>query len=349
MRPRRPSLGPRGVAGAALGTLGLVPLLLLALHAGVLPARAHGLEPALLALRETQPGSYAVTWKSSKLRLPGANVVPRLPARCREASRAEAIDAGDRIELRWSIDCGARGLAGETVGVDGLEVARITALLLVERRDGSVTQSVLNARTPSIVVAVQPGAWDVLRDYAVLGVEHILGGPDHLLFVLGLLLLVPTTRLLVETVTAFTIGHSITLSAAVLGVATVPSRPVEVLIAASVLLLAVELAREADRATPLRRFPWLMALAFGLLHGFGFAGALAEAGLPSRDVPLALLAFNAGIELGQLAFVLVALAVARLVVRRAHAPLAPARTTVVYAMGILAAFWCLERVALLLA
>jgi hypothetical protein len=153
----------------------------------------------------------------------------------------------------------------------------------------------------------------------------------------------------VQTITAFTLGHSITLSAAALGLATVPSRPVEVLIALSVLALAVELARDPREPTWLRRFPWMMALAFGLLHGFGFAGALAEAGLPAGQIPLALVSFNGGIELGQLAFVAAVLALGVLA-RRAAPGLAAGSTRVaVYAMGILAAYWCFERVAVWLA
>jgi hydrogenase/urease accessory protein HupE len=330
-----------------------VVALLLALATLVLStiaARAHGLEPALLALRETAPGTYDVTWRSSAVRLPGAEVAPRLPERCRATSGAHATESDERIELRWQIDCGPDGLAGATLGVAGLEAARTTALLSITTLAGGGTQRVLSPRAPSLVVPRDPGALEVVGSYSMLGVEHILRGPDHLLFVLGLLLLVPTTRLLVQTITAFTLGHSITLSAAVLGVAQVPSRPVEVLIAASVLLLAVELARDGEARTLLRRAPWLAALAFGLLHGFGFAGALGEAGLPPGDVPLALLAFNLGIELGQLAFVLVVLGAAKLVARWLPSRGAlQARRAVVYAMGILAAFWCFERAALWLA
>jgi len=157
-------------------------------------------------------------------------------------------------------------------------------------------------------------------NYAALGVEHILTGPDHLLFVLGLVLLVAGTRRLLATVTAFTVGHSVTLSLAVLGFARVPPGPTEVLIALSVYALAVELARDARRPTLMRRLPWLVAAGFGLLHGLGFAGALRQAGLPAGDVPLALAAFNAGVELGQLLFIAAVLVVRR-AVRLAPAPL----------------------------
>jgi len=308
-------------------------------------ALAHGLDPAALALKESAPGIFAVTWRASALRLPGADVRPLLPASCRRVSDVESGEAADHVILRWTVDCGAGGLAGATIGVADLAAAKINALLTVTYDGGERVQVVLSPRQPVFTVPERASRWDVVHDYARLGVEHILSGPDHLLFVFGLLLLVATTRLLVQTITAFTLGHSITLSAAVLGLASVPSRPIEVLIALSVLVLAVELARDDGQGTALRRFPWLMAVAFGLLHGFGFAGALAEAGLTGDDVPLALVSFNVGIEIGQLAFVAAVLAGGALLTR--WLPLAAAQSTrpAVYAMGVLAAFWCFERVA----
>lgn len=307
--------------------------------------RAHGLDPASLALRETRPGVFEVRWRASALRLPGANVQPRLPARCHQSGPADAVDEGDRVTLGWTVDCGPGGLAGDAIGVDDLAAAKINALLTVERPDGERIQTVLSPRNPSFTVPARPSRWNVVRGYVTLGIEHILTGPDHLLFVFGLLLLVSASRLLLQTITAFTLGHSLTLSAAALHFANVPSRPVEVLIALSVLTLAVELARNVERPTMLRRFPWAMAVAFGLLHGFGFAGALAEAGLPAADVPLALVSFNGGIELGQLAFVAAALTTGTLLGRWLPAMAARSMPLAVYTMGVLSAFWCLERVA----
>ncbi len=303
---------------------------------------AHGLDPASLALRETRAGAFEVRWRASALRVPGTNVQPALPARCRRIDRGEALDETDRVTLRWTVDCGPGGLEGEVIGVDDLAAAKINALLTVERLDGERLQAVLGPRTPSFTVPARPSRWDVVQGYVRLGIEHILTGADHLLFVFGLLLLVSASRLLVQTITAFTLGHSLTLSAAALHLANVPSRPVEVLIAASVLTLAVELARDVEQPTLLRRFPWAMAVAFGLLHGFGFAGALAETGLPAGDIPLALVSFNVGIELGQLAFVGAVLATGIVVAR--WLPVRSLRMAV-YAMGILSAFWCFERIA----
>jgi hydrogenase/urease accessory protein HupE len=309
-------------------------------------AGAHGLDPAALSLRETRAGVFEVRWRASALRIPGADVRPVLPERCTRIDRADAIDETDHVTLRWSVDCGPGGLAGERIGVDGLAAAKINALLTIERLDHEKVQAVLGPRSPSLTVPARPTRWDVVRGYVMLGIEHILSGPDHLLFVFGLLLLVAAPRLLVQTITAFTLGHSVTLSAAALHLATVPSRPVEVLIAVSVLTLAVELARDVRQPTLLRRFPWAMAMAFGLLHGFGFAGALAEAGLPAGDIPLALVAFNGGIELGQLAFVAVVLGAGALVWRWLPAIATRSTRLAVYPMGILSAFWCFERLAI---
>jgi hydrogenase/urease accessory protein HupE len=307
--------------------------------------RGHGLDPASLTLREIRAGVIEVAWQMSMLRAPGTDVRPVLPSACRSVGESEAVEQNDRVTVRWTVDCGADGLAGAEIRVEDLEAAKINALVRIERLDGSETLTVLGPRDPSFVVPARAEWWEVVRSYGALGVEHILTGPDHLLFVFGLLLLVPSLRLLAETITAFTIGHSITLSAAVLRVASVPSRPIEVLIALSVLVLAVELAG-GDRSTWLRRRPWLMAGTFGLLHGFGFAGALTEAGLPPGDVPLALASFNVGIECGQLMFVAVVLAARVLATRFAPGIAVRALRPAVYAMGITAAFWSFERVAL---
>ena len=320
-----------------------------ALAAAVLLAPAvglgHGLDPASLALRETRAGVFEVRWRASAFRLPGANVQPVLPARCRRIDRGDAVEEIDRVTLRWTVDCGPGGLEGEVVRIDDLGMAKINALLSIERLDGAKLQAVLGPRAPSFAVPARPSRWGVVGGYASLGVEHILTGPDHLLFVFGLLLLVSASRLLVQTITAFTLGHSLTLSAAALHLASVPSRPVEVLIAASVLTLAVELARDVERPTLLRRFPWAMAVAFGLLHGFGFAGALAEAGLPPDDIPLALVSFNGGIEVGQLVFVGAVLAVGAVAARWLPAIATRSTRLAVYGMGMLSAFWCFERIA----
>lgn len=314
-----------------------------------MPAGAHGLDPAVLSLRETTPGTFEVRWRTSALRIPGADVRPVLPARCRPTSPARDVGDANHVELRWTVDCGAAPLAGEDIRIADLGAAKINALVTVTGVDGEEIQAVLGPRQDVLRVPARPVWTDVARGYVALGVRHILGGPDHLLFVFGLVLLVAGSRLLLRTITAFTLGHSVTLSAAALHVASVPPRPIEALIAATVLVLAVELARTARTPTLLRRFPWAMAVAFGLLHGFGFAGALAEAGLPPGDVPLALVSFNAGIEIGQLAFVGLVLLAGAGFARWRPAVAARAVPVAVYAMGVLSAYWWLERMAAWLA
>jgi hydrogenase/urease accessory protein HupE len=307
-------------------------------------AFAHPLSPALLELLERPDGRVDVVWRTSTVQVPDADFAPELPAECTVAGPPEASADERYATVRWVAECGAGGLVGRRVAIRGLASAQTDALVRVQLRDGRVLQTVLRKRSPAYVVPARPSAWDVCAEYGRLGTEHILEGPDHLLFVFGLVLLVASTRMLVQTVTAFTVGHSITLSAAVLDLVRLPSAPVEVLIAVSILVLATELARNRPD-TLMRRFPWLMAGTFGLLHGFGFAGALREAGLPQADVPLALFAFNVGIEIGQLLFVTLVVAAGVLLRRTWAAAGRVARLPAVYVMGVLAASWCYERVA----
>jgi hydrogenase/urease accessory protein HupE len=312
---------------------------------------AHPLAPALLEIHQRAGGLADVLWKTPALRVRGAHPEPVLPPRCRPLGPPTTTADGTGIERRWSVDCGPGGLVDAELRVEGLEEARAPALVRVVLADGRVARGVVSASSDTVRVPRRPSSLGVAWSYLVLGVEHILSGTDHLLFVLGLLLLASTRRLLLATISAFTVGHSVTLSLAALGVANVPSGPVELGIAASVYLLAVELARAPARPTLMRRWPWAMAGVFGLLHGLGFAAALREAGLPQGDVPLALVAFNGGVEVGQLVVVGVALGAAALVT----ACVAPrwaaggwVRRAPVYAMGAVAAGWMLERAVALL-
>ncbi|MFN2424877.1 MAG: HupE/UreJ family protein [Candidatus Binatia bacterium] len=308
-------------------------------------AFAHALDPVLFELREKPDGGYDVTWKAPNAKIPGVNLVAVLPPECRTIGEVERRDEDDATISTWTIDCGG-SLVGKTVGIDGLEST--DALLRIAMLSGAVDRRVLGADHARVTVAAEPSRFDVLREYGRLGIEHIAGGIDHLLFVFGLLLLTGGTRQLVATVTAFTLGHSVTLALAALGLVSVPQGPVEVVIAVTIFILAVELARDVGpRATLLRRRPWAMAFSFGLLHGLGFAGALREAGLPASDVPLALLSFNLGIEIGQLAFVAVVLVVLA-VLRSVLASMPPWLGRVpLYAMGTASAYWILERAAAL--
>jgi len=312
-------------------------------------AAAHALSPALLEIEELAGERVAVAWKISVFQPTGAALEPVLPPDCVAETPPADTAATDSITTRWTAHCPG-GLVGREVGVDGLATGKTDALVRIMLADRRVVQGVLRAGEPRLAIPVRARRVDVLRSYAKLGIEHILTGPDHLLFVFGLLLLVASPGLLVRTITAFTAGHSVTLSLAALGLARLPSRPIEVGIAASVFLLAVELSRD-PRPTPtlMRRAPWAIAGLFGLLHGLGFAGALAEVGLPDGEIPTALFAFNVGIELGQVCFdgvvLAAAAAVASIVTRRIPA----ARWIPVYAMGSLSALWCIERTLALVA
>ena len=321
--------------------LGGVSLLL-----GTAPAHAHPLAPALLELREHGGGRVEVKFKTPAKRLPGTNLVPLLPESCSTTALPTFEREGTGVVERYAADCNT-SLAGARVGIRGLEASQTDALLRVGLADGRHIQAVLRSSEPSLVIPERPSRLAVVRDYVRLGVEHIASGFDHLLFVFGLLVLVAARTVpLLKTVTAFTVGHSVTLSLAVLGFVAFPSGLVELAIAGSIFVLGAELAQAPGGApSRLRRFPWAMAWAFGLLHGFGFAGALAEIGLPSGEIPLALFAFNVGIELGQLAFIGLVLAAWRLVVR-VQVPLPPWSSALpAYGIGCLAAYWCIERAA----
>ncbi len=306
--------------------------------------RAHPLAPSLLELTEEPSGRVRARWRQP-LQLPaGARLEPLLPAHC--AVVAQPVETVDGVALlrHWAVDCGARGLSGARIEVGGLAMAGSDVLLRAVLSDGRVLQTILRAHAPAYTLpAVPQGRGEVASSYLRLGIEHLLTGWDHLAFVLGLCLLVAGWRRLLGTITAFTFGHSLTLSAAALGFVRVPPAPVEALIALSILTLAIELARPQRSALGER--PWLMAAGFGLLHGLGFAGALAQAGLPHNEIPLALCAFNLGIEAGQLAFVgavLVGVALLARVRPRLPAWSAAAPT---YAIGVLAAYWTFERLA----
>jgi hypothetical protein len=326
-------------------------LALLLLAAGV--AQAHPLAPALLDLRASAPGVYEVLWRTSLAAGGARQLRPQFPAACRQRgdARSAVEPSPPAFVARWTLDCGAAGLRGSVLQVAGLENSPINVILRLQDEDGAVLQALLDAQRPAFQVPAARAPPPVFGAYLRLGVEHLLSGIDHLLFIAGLVLLVHGGRLLL-TVSAFTVGHSLTLSLAVLGWLRVPASLAELGIAASLLLLGVELARPAGaRVGWLRRAPLAMAAGFGLLHGLGFAGALSELGLPASDIPLALFAFNLGIELGQL-LVVAGLLLLATAWRRLDWPRAsPAwqRALPAYATGSLAGYWFIERLATLAA
>lgn len=304
------------------------------------PVTAHPLAPSLLELTEGEVGVFDVRWKTPSLRAPGVEIEPMLPSRCVAQNEKRPEVGASYIELFWQVDCGTEGLNGAVLSVVGLERSRTTALVRVVFRDGQIAKALVRADAPEFTVAAGEGS---AQSYLALGFEHILLGPDHLLFVLGLLLLIVGARKLFGAVTSFTIGHSLTLGFAIMNWIRIPQQVVEVGIAISLVMVALELVRrDQEKVTLLRSRPWLAAFGFGLLHGLGFAGALREAGLPVDEIPIALLFFNLGIEAGQLVFIILAIGaialLAKASVRRDWLERVSA-----YAIGSLAVFWIIER------
>jgi hydrogenase/urease accessory protein HupE len=301
--------------------------------------------PAYLELKQSGAETYDVLWKvparGENMRL---GLYVRFPDETVETSEHRGLFAGGAWIDRWSVRRPG-GLAGETLHIDGLRNTLTDVLVRVERLDGTTLVSRVEPAQPSLLLQASPSLLTVARTYLALGFEHILLGIDHLLFVLALLLLVKGRRRLIGTITAFTVAHSVTLAAATLGFLNVQGAPVEAVIALSIVFVAAEIVHgQRGQEGLTARAPWIVAFVFGLLHGFGFAGALHEVGLPGHAIPLALFLFNVGVEVGQLLFVAVALALlamgSRPLARAPHwAALAPA-----YAIGSIAMFWTLQRI-----
>jgi hydrogenase/urease accessory protein HupE len=317
------------------------------------PALSDELRPGYLEMRQTSPVTYNLLFKiparGEDLRLA---IYVKLPEGTHDTGLPHAsFGDGAYVERRTVRRDG--GLAGQAVSIEGLSATSTDVLVRIESVEGAIQTERLSPTKTSFVVQAVPGSGEVAATYLRLGVEHILFGFDHLLFVLALVILVRDWRRVAVTVTAFTIAHSITLAAATLGFVNVPGPPVEATIALSIMLVSVEILN-ARRGKPslTARLPWLVAFSFGLLHGFGFAGALAEVGLPQHAIPVALLFFNLGVEIGQLAFVAAILTAGGLfhtaMALRLRPPLfqrAVNRLDVVaaYAIGTVAAFWLIER------
>ena len=308
-------------------------------------ALADDLQPGYLEIREREAVThqYSITWKAPIRPGFAARVVPIFP---RDCAATEPVRSGDAAALlaRWDIDCGAT-LAGRSVRLSGMENTPADALLRYQSANGITQAARLTPANPIAVILQKADRWQVARTYFVTGVEHILMGYDHLLFVLCLVLLLNGAWRVAATVTAFTIAHSLTLVATTLELISVPGPPVEAAIALSIVFLAVEIVKRKPGELRLsERFPWVVAFLFGLFHGFGFAGALAEIGLPQGEVPMALLTFNLGVEAGQLVIVAVAMLVLW-ALRRVHA-LYAARVQMIsaYAIGSIAFMWLLQRV-----
>jgi hydrogenase/urease accessory protein HupE len=320
--------------------------ILLGLGLGVCAgAQAHEVRPGYLELKQTGAESWKVLWKVPARGEFQLAIAPAWPENCALEGPPRRFATGAAATERSTIRCDG-GLTGREIVVSGLSTTVIDVLARLQRSDGTAQIVRLTPSAPAFVVEEAPRWTAVATTYLGLGVEHILYGIDHLLFVLAMLLLVRSWRRLVATITAFTIAHSITLAAATLGFVHVPPQPVEAAIALSIVFVAAEIVHARMGRTGLtERWPWVVAFAFGLLHGLGFASALREVGLPDSAIPTALLFFNLGVELGQLAFVGVVLAV--LASLRSLQLSAPAWSwrLASYGIGAVAMYWTIERVA----
>jgi hydrogenase/urease accessory protein HupE len=307
-------------------------------------ADAHRLQPAYLEINEQSAGKFSILWKKPFVAGRPMNISPQLPAGCSNITEPAVQTLATGAVERWLVDCGKSGITNNTIVIAGLSATQTDTLLRIQLIDGSMHTTVLRPDAPSFLIPEKASKSKVAGSYLLLGIEHILGGFDHLLFVLGLLLIVRSTSLLIKTITAFTLAHSVTLAMATLGFVHVPQAPVEAVIALSIIFLASELAKQHRGETGLTtRAPWLVALTFGLLHGFGFAGALTEVGLPQSDIPLALLFFNVGVEVGQLMFVSGVLVVTWVINKMKFRRPAWVEHGPAYAIGSLAAFWFIQR------
>src|SRR4029453_6058164 len=337
---------PRAFRSVRIGTLWLV-VFGLGLIGTSFAARAHDARPAYLEITQTTPTRYDVLWRTPVLSGMPLPVLLKLPDVLHEVTAPHMQELFDSIIQRRVVET-TGGLAGHRIEFLGLQGTIADVLVRVRLAGGATTTVMVRPSQPWVEIPASPdGPFAVAVAFVGHGISHILGGYDHLLFVFALLLIVRNTRVLVWTITAFTLAHSITLALATLGLVRVPGAPIEAAIAFSILLLASEIIR-LRRGEPslTARWPWVVAFCFGLLHGFGFAGALSEIGLPKGDIPLALFAFNVGVELGQLAFIEAVLGTLWAARRFSNLRGVERRVTTAapYAIGCLASFWFVERV-----
>jgi hydrogenase/urease accessory protein HupE len=306
-------------------------------------ATAHPLAPSVLSFEQHADGTVTMRWRAPAKRPTGQSLQPAIPESCRPLGPAERRKTEDEMAVVEIVElrCEPVDMLGAVVRVGGFADSSLNVVVRVARADGSVHHSILDAGTPALTIAAPVDESRSFVEYLMLGVEHLLTGWDHLTFVLGLLLLFGWRRRLIAAVTAFTAGHSVTLALSVLGVISLPMALVEAFIAMTIVVLALEI--QSGRHGLVWRHPWALPGTLGLLHGLGFASVLFDAGLPAGEIPLVLLGFNLGLEVGQLA--VIALAGACFVTFRSALPARwkNDRRIAAYAIGSLAAFWVIER------
>lgn len=319
--------------------------LILAMTMLALPmvASAHEVRPAYLQIDQVGDARFNVLWRTpllSGMRLP---VMLKFSDGIRVVTGPNERELPDSVVERSLIEA-PDGLVGQRITFIGLQATITDVMVRIKLKDGTVTTTLVRPSQAWIEVQPRQSVFQVVKVFVVEGIEHILFGFDHLLFVLALMLIVRSMRMLLLTITAFTVAHSITLTFATLGWITPPSGPVEIMIAFSIVLVAAEIvAKERGRTSLAISAPWVVAFVFGLLHGFGFASALKDLGLPQGDIPLALFSFNVGVEIGQLMFVALILVLTSLLRRFFKIP-RKAMIVSAYGIGIIAAFWTLERI-----
>lgn len=320
-------------------------MLLMALLAP-LATIAHEVRPAYLELRELQSGEFAVLWKTPMRGEMRLALAPIFAESVSKVTPVATRNSGGAAIQTWRIST-EDSLRGQAIRIQGLEATMTDVLVRIEFADGASWLRRLTPQAPMAKVPASQSGWSVAGEYLKLGIEHILAGVDHLLFVLALVLIVTDWKRLLGTITAFTLAHSCTLAAATLGLVHIPVPPVEALIALSIVFVATEIIHnnKNEEEGLCARAPWIVAFTFGLLHGFGFAGALSEVGLPTENIPTALLFFNIGVEIGQLLFITLVLSLIWLIRRlRFRFPrwsgLIPP-----YAIGGVAMFWVFQRIA----
>ena len=305
-------------------------------------ARADELRPGYLELTQLSPVDWRMTWKAPLRTGLVSRATPVGPEGCTADTGTREM-MGNALLVVRTLRCG-EGLAGKRVSISGLDATVTDVLLRIAPLDQPIQTARLTPENTTFEVAREADRWEVARTYFVIGIEHILFGFDHLFFVLALVLLLQRGWVVAQAVTAFTVSHSITLVGTTLGFLGLPQKPVESVIALSIMFLAVEIVKSRDGERRLsKRMPWLVAFLFGLLHGFGFAGALKEIGLPEGEVPMALLTFNLGVEAGQLSVVLLAIGVIEIIRRTRPSVLRPAMLGLTYVIGITASYWFIER------
>lgn len=308
--------------------------------------QAHEVRPALLEIEEIEAGRYDVTWKIPLIQGRIPYLYPRFAENITVASEPSVRDLpGARVE-KTTYSATSGSLIGTEIFFDGLSALQVDVLVQATFADGIYYSTIVSPKDPRWSVPETQSNFDVFVSYAWLGSKHILEGIDHLLFVFALLLLIRDRWMLLKAVTAFTLGHSVTLALATLGILTVPAAPTETIIALSIVFLASEIIHSRNGVeTIATRAPWLIAAGFGLVHGLGFAGALTDIGLPQNAIPLALFAFNVGVEIGQILFIAVVLSAMFLVRRVGFTVEGRAWLIGPYAIGIVASYWTVERIA----